>query len=134
MYRTDDPLMDFDRWERQKENDTSEPAFGLLQWDPPTKWTNYAEEHNYEQDDIYRQLDYFIYSTRYGGGEWSVGEVPAVYQLYAYEYAYSNRSVHDLAIAFLLCYERPTDSGTSVREQRANIAEVWKTYFDSIGW
>ena len=75
-----------------------------------------------------------IYSTRYGGGEWLISGVPTTYQLYAHEYAYSTHSAYDLAIAFLLCYERPTDSGTSVMNYRGSLAEAWEGYFNNIGW
>ena len=122
------------RWEMTDDDGDGDKAYGVLQWDPPTKWTNYADQHEYAYDNLYRQLDYFIYSTRYGGGEWGVSGVPTAYQLYAYEYAYSTRSVYDLAITFLLCYERPTDAETSVMNYRGNLAEAWKEYFDSIGW
>jgi hypothetical protein len=122
------------RWETEDSDNDGDKAYGLLQWDPPTKWINYAQSHNYKQNNIYRQLDYLIYSTRYGGGEWLVSGVPTVYQLYAYEYTYSTRSVYDLAIAFLLCYERPTHVGSSVMNYRGGLAETWKEYFDSIGW
>ena len=122
------------RWEITDHDGDGDKAYGLLQWDPPTKWTNYADQHEYDYNNLYRQLDYFIYSTRYGGEQWVVSGVPTTYQLYAYEYAYSTRSVYDLAIAFLLCYERPTDAGTSVMNYRGGLAEAWKEYFDSIGW
>lgn len=121
-------------WERQKENDNSQPAYGVLQWDPFTKWTNYADKYNYAYSDLYRQLAYFIYSTRHGGGEWIVKEVAPTYQLYAYEYIYSTQSAYYLASVFMLCYVRPKDSGASVMEERGNLAEKWKRYFDSIGW
>ena len=109
-------------------------AYGLIQWDPPTKWTNYAAEHGYTQNDIYRQIDYLVYSMRYGGGEWIVRNVPAEYQLYAYEYIVSNKTPYELAVSFLLCYERPTDSGTNVRDYRGNLATQWLEFFDELGW
>jgi hypothetical protein len=122
------------RWEMEDSDNDGDKAYGVLQWDPPTKWLNYAQSHGYEQNNIYRQLDYLIYSMRYGGGEWIVSGVPSAYQLYAHEYAYSSKSVYDLAIVFLLCYERPTDAGNSVMNYRGGLAQTWKEYFDSLGW
>ncbi len=122
------------RWEMEDSDNDGDKAYGVLQWDPPTKWINYANSHDYEQNNIYRQLDYLIYSMRYGGGEWLVGGVPNAYQLYAYEYTCSSRSVYDLAIVFLLCYERPTNAGSSVMNYRGGLAETWEAYFDSLGW
>lgn len=122
------------RHEIEDHDNDGDKAYGLLQWDPPTKWTNYALEHDYELDNIYRQLDYLIYSTRYGGGEWIIRGIDEPYNLYVYEYIYSNLSARELAIAFFLCYERSKNTGEDARNSRGDLAETWKNYFDSIGW
>ena len=118
-------------WEK---GNATNPGYGLVQWTPATKWTDYADSYGYNHSDLNRQLEYLIYSMQPGRGEWLVGGVASTYQLYASEYISSTRSAYDLAIVFLLCYERPLDQSDSVKSYRGSLANNWLSFFNSLGW
>lgn len=118
-------------WEK---GNTTNPGYGLVQWTPATKWTDYADIHGYNYSDLNRQLEYLSYSMQPGRGEWLVGGVTPTYQLYADEYISSTRSAYDLSIVFLLCYERPLDQSDSVKSYRGSLANSWLSFFNSLGW
>lgn len=118
-------------WEK---GNTTNLGFGLVQWTPSTKWTDYADIHGYNYSDLNRQLEYLIYSMQPGRGEWLVGGVAPSFQLYASEYISSTRSAYDLAIVFLLCYERPLDQSDSAKSYRGGLANNWFSFFNTLGW
>lgn len=112
------------RW--QGDNVGGGPAYGLVQWDPFTKYTEWAVNAGFsdpsEMDSNLARIQYEIEN----GLQWI--PVGAYYDLSFKEFSRSARTPGDLAKAFLLCYERPLDQSESVQAYRASLANAWYTY------
>ena len=91
-------------------------GYGLAQWTPSTNWTDYANQHGYQIDDGYKQLDFidvdpinnYIPTTMYP-------ETLAQYKV-------SNNSPEDCASAWLYNYER---AGVVAEQER----RYWARYY-----
>lgn len=90
-------------------------GFGLVQWTPATKYTNWAGA-GYESGDL--QCDRIMWEL-----ENNEQYVPSVsYPLSFYEFSVSTLSPYNLGMAFLLNYERPLNQN---QPNRGRQAEYW---------
>lgn len=110
------------RW--QGENVGSGPAYGLAQWDPFTKYTNWAQGQGLdpsEMDTAIARIEYEIAN----GVQWiSTSSYPLSFQ----DFKTSNDTPYNLAMAWLANYERPANP---TQPARGNQAEAWKSVIDS---
>ena len=104
------------RW--QDNNVGVGPAYGLVQWDPFTKYTNWAENLSLDpsaMDSNISRIDYEIANNI----QW----IPTtLYNFSFQEFTTSTESPEYLASAFLKNYER---AGVEVEEQRRANARAW---------
>ena len=101
-------------------------AFGLVQWDPPTKYTNWAAKNGYAENSYIGQLEYLIYSMRSGNGEWFKNYKYPEYYLSSDKFKCSNDSIEFLTAVFLYSYER---AGVPHLDKRIQYALKWSAYF-----
>lgn len=101
-------------------------GYGIVQWDPATKYTNWAAIHNYANDSITGQLKYLLYSMQPGQGEWFKNKNYPDYYLSANSFVCSNASVEYLTAVFLHSYER---AGNPRLDLRIQYAYYWSDYF-----
>lgn len=116
------------RW--QGNNVGGGPAYGIVQWDPFTKYTGWATSNGFsDPSEMDSNLARIIYEVNnklqwYGRGNYAGMSFA--------EFATSSQSVAFLAIGFLLCYERPADQSQSVQNYRASLAEAWYKYLTGV--
>lgn len=108
------------RWEGN--NVGTGPGYGLVQWTPYTKYTNWCADMGYTD---YSQMDYNLDRIEYeiaNGLQWiSTSSYPMSFT----EFKTSTGSPYDLAMAFLYNYERPASLN---QPSRGTQAESWYTY------
>ncbi|MCL2746706.1 MAG: phage tail tip lysozyme [Coriobacteriia bacterium] len=104
------------------------PGYGLAQWDPASKYYNWALENGYSATSMLGQLEYLLFSMQLGQGEWldEHSYVQPEYSMPMDEFISSNSNPEYLALVFMYCYERPTDQRIKARE---DAAEEWYDYF-----
>lgn len=101
----------------------SNNAYGLLQWDPQTKWTNWARTHGKDKTDGFGQLEFFIDTH---SKEWFKKDE---YQLTWDEFIHdTTHSLEWLTRAFCKEYER---AGQAEMAKRITYANKWKSFFES---
>ena len=116
------------RW--QGNNVGGGPAYGIVQWDPFSKYINWATSNGFsDPSEMDSNLARIIYEVEnklqwYGTGNYSGMSFE--------EFATSSESVAFLAVGFLLCYERPADQSESVQNYRSSLAEAWYTYLTGV--
>lgn len=112
------------RW--QSNNVGVGPAYGIVQWDPFSKYIDWATSNGFSD---YSTMDANLARIMY--------EIDAKVQWYGRlewagmsfkEFSQSTESVSFLARGFVMCYERPADQSTSVQNYRASLAEAWYSY------
>lgn len=118
------------RWENDIVNNY-QAGFGIAQWTPSTKLRNWIIA-TYGNED-FTNGDYQVARIM---GEFTPPGLDQYYPTAAYpdtmtEFKYSDKTPEYLAKAFLLNYERPIDSGTSVQNYRAQRARFWYNYMTS---
>lgn len=112
------------RW--QGNNVGGGPAYGIVQWDPFTKYTDWATSNGYsDPSEMDSNLARVMYEVKnniqwYGTGDY--------YGMSFEDFSKSTESVKYLATGFLLCYERPADQSESVQVYRGSLAENWYKY------
>ena len=101
------------------------PAYGIVQWDPFTKYTNWATSQGLdpsEMDSNLSRIDYEIANNL----QW----IPTLQYNFSFqEFTKSNETPEYLASAFLKNYER---AGVEVEEQRRKNARFWFDYLGGI--
>ena len=101
------------------------PAYGIVQWDPFTKYTNWALNQGLdpsEMDSNLSRIDYEITNNL----QW----IPTLQYNFSFqEFTTSNETPEYLASAFLKNYER---AGVEVEEQRRTNARYWYEYLGGI--
>ena len=115
------------RWQ----NDTIEESngYGLVQWTPSTKYSDWAiSEGIIDMTTMDSNLQRIIYEVD-NNIQWIATDE---YNLSFKEFTKSDRSVSELAKAFLLCYERPKDQSESVQNYRSLLAEDWYSYLGGV--
>lgn len=98
-------------------------GYGLVQWTPTTKYLNWCSENNLsDPSEIDNNLARIIYELENGLQFYGTGEFS---DMTFREFSTSEISCGTLAIAFLLCYERPADQSESVQAYRASLANKY---------
>ena len=101
-------------------------GYGLVQWDPASKYLNWAAQNGYAEDSLCGQVEYLVASMQPGAGEWfRNSRYPDCYLSYS-KFITSNSSVDHLTKVFLWSYERP---GVSHIDRRVGNAMYWYDYF-----
>lgn len=112
------------RWQ-----DGTGPGYGLVQWDPATKYTNWADGQGIDRDDADQNGDGQCQYIDLGEdvGQWGS------YGGYSYTWAEFARldSWNEATLAFLYQYERPSIPHT---ENRLTYAEHWYNVITSGVW
>lgn len=112
------------RWQSDNVGSTSN-GYGLVQWTPATKYINWCTNNGYSDPSAMdNNLKRIIYEIN-NGLQWIA---TSKYNFSFKEFSKSNKTVSELAKAFLLNYERPADQSSSVQAYRAKLAEQWYTY------
>lgn len=111
------------RW--QNDNVGGGPAYGIVQWDPWTKYVNWCTERGLsDPSEMDNNLARIIYELD-NGGQWYATDA---YDLTFREFTQSNEAPAYLAAAFVKNYERPADQSEAVLAARGSFAEAWYTY------
>lgn len=106
------------RW--QNDNVGNGPAYGIVQWDPFSKYISWCEEQGYsDPSEMDNNLARIIYELN-NGLQWIS---TSSYDLSFSEFTKSTESPFYLAGAFLLNYERPADQSQEVIEYRGSLGE-----------
>lgn len=90
-------------------------GYGLVQWTPAYKYTDWAVARGYGIGDINGQLERIIWEKD-NGVQWYA---TSAYNMSFSEFAKSTGNVYDLALAFLANYERPYNPNQPARGTQA---------------
>lgn len=105
-------------------------GYGLVQWTPYTKYSNWAGVPWENQGD--RELDRIVYEAE-NGLQWSrnteVGLDPPITLA---QFLVSTLPVATLSNYWLWFYEHPADPGTATQNTRAAYSAAWYDYFPDI--
>lgn len=116
------------RW--QSNNVGGGPAFGIVQWDPYSKYIDWATSNGFS--------DYTTMDANLSRIIWEVDNKQQWYGRLDWagmsfkDFSQSTQSVEFLAKGFLLCYERPADQSESVQNYRASLALSWYSYLSGV--
>lgn len=110
-------------WQSLKEGNYS-GGFGLVQWTPATKYTDWAKSNGYEITDGTGQL-YWIDQLTESSGEWIK---TSSYNLTWSQFKTSTESPEYLAIAYLKNFER---AGVEAESKRKENARNWYNFLSS---
>ena len=102
------------------------PGYGLVQWDPASKYLDWAAKNGYASDSMAGQLAYFIASAQFGQGHWFSRYGYSDYYLPFNDYIVSDLPIAHLTAVMMHSYERP---GIPHLEERIEYAEFWNVYF-----
>lgn len=98
-----------------------ELGFGLFQWTPSTNFTDWADQHGYEHDDGYAQLEWLVNET-VPTGQWiATTQYPESFS----EFMASTKDPEYLAYVFLNNWERPANRNQPLRQQNARYWYDW---------
>ena len=100
------------------------PAFGLVQWDPFTKYTNWCEKRDLDPADMDSALLRIEWELENGQQYYSTSEYPLSFR----EFTKSSLPAEELGKAFILNYERPLDQSQSAQNTRGRQAKYWYEY------
>lgn len=118
------------RWEGD-EVGVLDAGFGLAQWTPSTKLTDWIRSTygstDYSNGDY--QMARFTYEANNGLQYFQNPSYPAFNEPATFtQWLSSSRTPSYLAKSFLHNYERPGDQSTSVENYRAGLADKWYNY------
>ena len=102
------------------------PGYGLVQWDPASKYLNWAVEYGYSNDSLTGQVAFLVYSMQPGKGEWFRNQIYQEYYLPYNDFISSNSDVAYLTSVFVWSYERP---GIAHMNERIKYSTYWYNYF-----
>lgn len=128
-------------WQSLREwGSTSHHGYGLVQWTPYTKYTNWCKEQvlstdnkygivgsaedNYGIADMDNALKRIEWEIDHKKQWYSTKEFPLSFK----EFTTSTKDPYWLGCAFLINYERPKNQGQSVRDYRGGNAKYWYNY------
>lgn len=101
-------------WENLDSTNTN-GGYGIVQWTPSTKYTDWADLNGYSWDSYVGQLHRLQYEID-NNLQWiSTAEYPMTFQ----EFKVSNQTPEYLADVFLKNYERPADTNQPNRQTQA---------------
>ena len=107
----------FGLWESLDEGNMS-AGFGLVQWTPASKYTNWADSQGYSWGNPDGQIARILYEVE-NGLQWiATSEYPMSF----YEFTQSTQTPYYLAMVFIKNYERPFNSNQPIRGEQA---EYW---------
>lgn len=114
------------RWQSNRvEGDPSGHGYGLVQWTPYTKYTNWARDRGYDPSTMDSNLDRINYEVD-NHLQWiSTSQYPMTFE----EFKNSTDSPYTLGLAFLRNYERPANPNQAVRGKQA---EYWYRYLSGV--
>lgn len=115
------------RWQSDRVGgDSTGHGYSLVQWTPYTKYTEWCSSQGYgdasEMDSALARIRYEVINNIQWIGKGAYSNMSFE------EFATSELTVSELAVAFLLCYERPADQSQSVQIYRSTLANKWYTY------
>ena len=102
------------------------PGYGIVQWDPASKYLNWAAEYGYSSDSLIGQVDFLNYSMQPGNGEWFKNAMYSSYYLSYSNFITSNNDVAYLTQVFAWSYERPD---IAHMDKRITYSNYWYNYF-----
>ena len=112
-------------WQSLREGgDPDGHGYGLVQWTPYTKYTNWCTENGYDKADMDTALIRIEYEIE-RGLQW-ITRSP--YNISFKEFTTSTKDPYWLGCAFLINYERPADQSQAVKDYRGGNAEYWYEY------
>lgn len=115
--------------------ESKEPGYGLVQWTPYYKYTNWCDNNNLAYWDIDSQL-YRICWEVANNEQW-IPRADKGYNITFSNFTKSNDDPYWLAGAWAFCYERPGSSTGTITEQnnlkieRGNNAIYWYNYLNN---
>ena len=98
-------------------------GYGIVQFTPYTKWTEWAKEKGYQMDDGTGQLEW-IQSQTIPRGEWIE---TSAYPISFTDFQKSKDTPENLAYTFLYNFERPTSLNQPERKKYARYWYDWYT-------
>lgn len=110
----------------QNLNEGVGPAFGLVQWDPFTKYTNWCEENGLEPSEMDSALQRIEWELENGEQYYPTTAYPETFA----EFKVSTADPYYLGMAFLANYESPADPD---QPARGTQAETWYTFLSGLG-
>ena len=110
----------------QNLNEGVGPAFGLVQWDPFTKYTNWSEENGLEPSEMDSALKRIEWELENGEQYYPTTDYPETFA----EFKVSTADPYYLGMAFLRNYERPADPDQTARGTQA---EKWYAFLSGLG-
>lgn len=105
----------------QSHNVGGGPAYGLVQWDPFTKYTSWCSQNLKSPEDMDSNLDRIIWELNNNEQYYATSDYPESFS----EYTKSTKSVDYLTTAFLKNYER---AGVERLEERISYANHWYNF------
>jgi surface antigen len=107
-------------------------GYGLAQWTPYTKFTDWCKKNNYDMNDIdvaLKRIELEVEaSEKPGWQELDQWITTSTYDISFRDFTTSTKDAAWLAGAFLLNYERPLDQSADVQTLRGNNASYWYDY------
>lgn len=101
------------------------PGFGLVQWTPYTKYTQWCDDRNLDPADMDSALQRIEYELENGLQYYKTSSYPLSFA----EFKVSTESPYYLGMAFLANYERPA---VSYQPRRGEQAEQWYEYLSAL--
>lgn len=114
------------------------PGYGLVQWTPYTKYTDWCAANNLDYWDIDSQLYRICWEIK-NNEQWIANSAKG-YDITFSEFIKSTKDAYWLAGAWAFCYERPGSStGTEAQQnnlkiERGNNAEYWYEYLSNFNF
>lgn len=106
-------------------NEGTGPAFGLCQWDPYTKYTNWCAERGLEPSHMDSALLRLEWEAENGEQYYRTEAYPETFK----EFMVSTKSAYYLAGAFLYNYERPASPNA---QERGEMGEYWFEFLETL--
>ena len=104
-------------WEGLNSGATNK-GYGLVQWTPSTKWSNWANSRGYAMDSMDGQLQRIIFEVTATGSDAQWFKTTA-YPITFSQFTTSTNSAYNLACAFVRNYERPASLNEATRGNNA---------------
>jgi hypothetical protein len=105
--------INFGIWEGLNSSDPTK-GFGLTQWTPSTKYTDWANANGYGSDHVNGELNRILYEVANNNVQWST-DAPLTFA----EFTQSNDAPENLAQDFLIYYEKPANQNQPDRQTQA---------------
>lgn len=104
------------------------PGYGLVQWTPYTKLTDWADNQGYGNTHMDVQLERIIWEQTNENGQFYSADTQYAGMTFT-DFKESTLTPYELGMIFLVCYERPYDPD---QPSRGENAEYWYEYLSGI--